>query len=249
MCTVTYLPHRDGFILTHNRDEAPSRSPAHISSAPAPGGRLLFPRDTKAGGTWIAAAGDGRTACLLNGAFVKHKHLPPYRRSRGLLLLDFFDWSDPDAFFADYPLGQIEPFTFLLFQPGRVAEFRWDGTQRHLTNLPFRQPHFWCSATLYPAPMQTRRELLFRDWLQTHPPEELSPDIAPDILNLHQTGSIGDPENDYVMNREGRVRTVSITQIIRRKDALEMTYADLLDGHRDRQRLSLLTPSGDIGSR
>ncbi|MBK9018424.1 MAG: NRDE family protein [Saprospiraceae bacterium] len=38
---------------------------------------LIFPRDTAAGGTWIAASDTNRVACLLNGAFVKHKHQPP----------------------------------------------------------------------------------------------------------------------------------------------------------------------------
>lgn len=91
MCTVTYLPVSTGFVLTQNRDEAPTRSPQIISKEKRFGTELLFPKDTKAGGTWIATARDGRTACLLNGAFEKHKHEPPYRLSRGLVLLDFLD--------------------------------------------------------------------------------------------------------------------------------------------------------------
>ncbi|HAD11338.1 MAG TPA: hypothetical protein DCF33_02760, partial [Saprospirales bacterium] len=111
MCTVTYLPLSNGFILTHNRDEAPARSPKSIVREGSPA--ILFPRDTHAGGTWIACSQSGRTACLLNGAFVLHRRQPPYRRSRGLLLLDFFDWKNADDFFAEYDLHNIEPFTFL----------------------------------------------------------------------------------------------------------------------------------------
>lgn len=223
MCTVTYLPISGGFVLTHNRDEAPSRSQHGLVRSDS----LIFPKDAKAGGAWIATANDGRTACLLNGAFVKHRHEPPYRRSRGLVLLDFFDWPEPHDFFEKYPLEGIEPFTFLLFQTEKVVQLRWDGNHRHLAELPPDQPHFWCSATLYPPNMQARREQIFRDWLEKN--KSLSSRSLPAaILNLHLTGSVGDPENDYVMNRDGRVRTVSITQVVRRKSGTRMRYFDLL---------------------
>jgi len=157
MCTVTYLPKPSGFILTHNRDEAPSRSPQSIvRENKLDGNTLLFPRDKKAGGTWIATTRHGRTACLLNGAFVKHHHSPPYRRSRGLILLDFFEWAEPDDFFQLYDFEGVEPFTMLVFAQNklsessipRVIEFRWDGQIRHLKNLPAHEAHFWCSSTL-----------------------------------------------------------------------------------------------------
>lgn len=236
MCTVTFLPGPAGFILTHNRDEAPSRSPNHISRAKIRGGdTLLFPRDTKAGGAWVAAAKSGKTACLLNGAFVKHHHSPPYRRSRGLLLLDFFEWENTDDFFQHYDLEGIEPFTFLFFQKNEIVELRWDGSRRFLKNLPPNEPHFWCSATLYPPEMQARREQVFRDWLSQN--KTLRP-LPSALCRLHLTGSVGDPENDFVMNRGGRVRTVSISQVLGNDAYLQMRYFDLLEGHRDRRQIA-----------
>lgn len=232
MCTVTYLPTEQGFILTHNRDEAPARSTPCIAREMHATGALLFPKDAKVGGAWIAASKEPRVACLLNGAFVKHHRQPPYRRSRGLLLLDFFDWLNPDVFFEQYDLHDIEPFTFLSFVPGRVVEFRWDGQARHLTALPPEAPHFWCSATLYPPDMQARRERVFQDWLQRQPIDSKRNRPA-NILRLHRTGSVGDPENDYVMNRSNRVRTVSITQVVQQGQVLRMRYWDLLEGNTD----------------
>ncbi len=135
MCTVTYLPIQGGFTLTHNRDEAPSRSLFSIERQRTNRrDTLLFPRDAKAGGTWIVATQSGKTACLLNGAFLKHHRQPPYRRSRGLMLLDFLDLEQPDSFFEQYPLEGIEPFTLLFFQQGNVVEFRWDGAERFHKN-------------------------------------------------------------------------------------------------------------------
>jgi Transport and Golgi organisation 2 len=234
MCTVTYLPNAAGFILTHNRDEAPARSPQNISRAPSTGDLLLFPRDTRVGGAWIVASRSGDTACLLNGAFIKHRHEPPYRRSRGLMLLDYFDYP-PTArnnFFENYSFDGIEPFTFLLFQKNRALQFRWDGHQKHLLPLPPDAPHFWCSATLYPPEMQDKREQVFRSWLDQNP----NPQPA-GLLRLHRQGSVGDPENDFVMNRGGRVCTVSITQVLRTPDSTVLRYHDLLEGTRVARRI------------
>jgi hypothetical protein len=242
MCTVTFFPAPAGFTLTHNRDEAPSRSPQHISREKTACDTLLFPRDTKAGGAWVATAKSGKTACLLNGAFVKHRHEPPYRRSRGLMLLDFFEHEKPDDFFNCYDLDGIEPFTFLFFQKNIVTELRWDGAQRHLKNLPPDEPHFWCSATLYPPEMQARREQVFRHWL-ANPQSPIRNPKSPipnpqSLLALHRTGSVGDPENDFVMNRSGKVRTVSITQVVLKNSVAQMRYFDLMEGHRDERRIT-----------
>lgn len=243
MCTVTFLPTRSGFILTHNRDEAPARSPQTLVRAQTPQGQgLLFPRDVKAGGTWIASSPHGRTACILNGAFVRHTHLPPYRRSRGLMLLDFFDWENPDEFFQRYDFEGMEPFTFLFFESrvnkesaARVLECRWDEQLVHLKELSGQEPHFWCSATLYPADMQVRRAQIFQHWLAQIPPgTNPSP---PQILQLHLTGSVGDPENDFVMSRGGRVQTVSVTQAILDEKKVAMRYLDLLGGNRSARRM------------
>jgi hypothetical protein len=247
MCTVTYLPTSAGFVLTHNRDEAPDRSPKIIERADSNyGGTLLFPRDTRAGGTWVAAAQSGKIACLLNGAFVKHAHRPPYRRSRGLLLLDFFDWADSDDFFGRYDLDGIEPFTLLFFQQKksanaensrRTVEFRWDGQARHHTNLPSHTPHFWCSATLYSPDWQVRREQVFRDWLRQKSAALRRPKAA--LLDLHLHGSVGDPEFDFVMNRGNRVRTVSVSQVTVDKNFARLRYLDLLSDNQDERAIRL----------
>ncbi len=238
MCTVTYLPIQGGFTLTHNRDEAPSRSLFSIERQRTNRrDTLLFPRDAKAGGTWIVATQSGKTACLLNGAFLKHHRQPPYRRSRGLMLLDFFDLEQSDSFFEQYPLEGIEPFTLLFFQQGNVVEFRWDGAERFHKNLPGNLAHFWCSATLYPPEMQVRREKVFRDWLASKAPGKAPDPLS--LIKLHLSGSVGDPTNDFVMQREGRVQTVSVTQVVSRKNFVRMRYVDLLGGKRDERLVSM----------
>lgn len=241
MCTVTYLPFQSGYVLTHNRDEAPLRSPTQISRVPGKPGTMLFPRDTKAGGAWVVVEQHGHTACLLNGAFLKHQHSPPYRRSRGLILLDFMEWPDREDFFTRYVLEEIEPFTLLSFHAKAVTEFRWDGNKRYRKELSPTETHFWCSATLYPPDMQIRREKIFRDWLENQKIAQADflqdAQLPAQILRLHLTGSVGDPANDYVMNRNNRVCTVSVTQVICQENAIEMRYTDLLQDQEDAQHL------------
>ncbi|HNG88894.1 MAG TPA: NRDE family protein [Saprospiraceae bacterium] len=237
MCTVTYLPVPGGFVLTHNRDEAPSRSAGGLMQTLLPQQpplALLHPRDSLKGGTWVAASGKGELACLLNGAFVKHAHQPPYRLSRGLMLLEFFGWAQPEHFFHDFDLEGIEPFTFIYLRQGRCTEWRWDGSRRHLAHLPPEQPHFWCSAPLYPPDMQLRRKEVFTRWMQG----VRTPHLAEEVWNLHHSGSVGDVEYDFVMNRGDRVRTVSITQVALNERGAEMTYEDLLGGNVFQERLS-----------
>jgi hypothetical protein len=243
MCTVTYLPQPSGFILTHNRDEAPARAAERIERERIGEERLLFPRDPRAGGAWMAAGERGRVACVLNGAFEKHRHAPPYRRSRGLVLLDFFAWPGPGEFFDRYDFEGIEPFTLVSAGPGRLEEFRWDGKERFFRELPAGRAQFWCSATLYPAPMRTRREQVFREWLAAGgagSPSSFLPSPR-SILDLHRTGSVGDPENDYIMNRSDRVRTVSITQAVVTSSELRMSYHNLLEKRKHFRRMTLLT--------
>jgi len=233
MCTVSYLPAATGFVLTHNRDEAPLRSPNQLIVEPVAGASLLFPKDTLAGGTWIAASDTGRAACLLNGAFLRHTRHLPYRRSRGLVLLDSFAYKQPLDFATSYHFDQIEPFTFLSFTATQLLELRWDGRERHINLLDTRQAHFWCSATLYTPEIQVLRQQVFLDWL-AQTPQPASPEA---VLHLHRTGSIGDPEQDFVMNRAGRAQTVSITQLVLNNNHWQMDYFDLPGGASDRQSM------------
>ncbi|HMR43967.1 MAG TPA: NRDE family protein [Saprospiraceae bacterium] len=225
MCTVTYIPvQKNHFILTSNRDEAPARSPKSISKKMLDNGScLIFPQDTKAGGTWIAASAGEKVVCLLNGAFAKHQHRPPYKMSRGHMVLGFFDYRDTQDFIRDFDFEGIEPFTMVIFDAGRLYECRWDEHELHSKNLPPEAAHIWSSATLYPPDYQTKRVQIFEKWLDSEP------DFSKEnILKLHRTGSVGNPEYNFVMNRQNLVRTVSITCIEKSAQQLSMDYFDLL---------------------
>ncbi len=210
-------------MLTSNRDEAPERSPQNLTRLQAAAQTLCFPRDEGAGGTWIAMSDAGRVVCVLNGAFEKHRHRPPYRRSRGLMVLDSFHFAKAEDFFAHYTFEGMEPFTLIMADGGCLWEARWDEQRLHLRTLDPAGRYLWSSVTLYDAHWRQRRQQWFRDWLATHP--EPGPEA---ILHFHRHGGEPDPWNGLVMNRHDLVRTVSIQQLVCAPPRLAMTYHDLL---------------------
>lgn len=237
MCTVTYISQPGGhFVLTSNRDENAARSPQHLDREEVGGATLIFPRDTAAGGTWIVASDTNRVACLLNGAFEKHKHQPPYKHSRGLMVLDFFSFATAEDFVEKYDFEGLEPFTFIIVDRGQPYELRWDEEQLHIKRLDPQGYYLWSSATLYPGEVGKMRQQWFQDWLEGR--QDFSPAA---ILDFHRSGGQGDDWNGFIMNRDGRVQTVSITQVVKNDAGISLTYNDLL-------RSKILVGSLTVGS-
>ncbi len=226
MCTLTFIPAGATRYLTSNRDEQTARATASLPEvAHLANGRALYPVDGKAGGTWIACHEVGNAMVLLNGAFQKHKHQPPYRTSRGLIFLQIFSHDCPDVGFEITDLSGVEPFTLVIVTQQRLVEARWDGREKFMVALDTTQPHIWSSATLYDDEVRQRREAWFEQWLEKHPQP-----AARDIRSFHEFAGDGDAANDLRMNRAGLLQTVSITGITLGPRKTEMHYRDLRAG-------------------
>ncbi len=227
MCTVSFLPLTDnGFILTSNRDEWTQRQPALAPRRHKINGKyVFFPQDPQAGGTWIATCEYNYTLCLLNGAFEKHHPQPPYRLSRGKMLLDFYAYDGLTDFITTYDFKGIEPFTLLVINSNnhvQLDELRWDGTTLHHIVKAANEPHIWSSATLYSAPIIHLREQWFANFLHQHPNF-----AQQDALHFHEFGGTDDSHSDLVMNRDNKVLTQSITSIQKDDKNYRMSYRDL----------------------
>lgn len=228
MCTVTYIPIKDVVFLTSNRDEKHWRSDARTPEVyEKTSGRMLFPKDGDAGGTWIAAHQNGNAAVFLNGGFVAHTPAPPYRKSRGLILLDLLDHVTPFNCFLAINLNGIEPFTAVLRDNGHLFECRWDGQHKHHKELNAAKPHIWSSCTLYNTETIAKRNSWFDEWVKLNP----SP-TQEEILHFHQFTGDGDMHNDLLMNRDGKVFTVSITSIVLTENEVTMDYLDVKNNQR-----------------
>jgi hypothetical protein len=240
MCTVSFLPKGgNDFILTSNRDEKESREIAHhpkefINQHI----KVVYPQDPRAKGTWIAMAENGFTLCLLNGGFAAHKSKPPYRKSRGVVLLDFFQYNNVNQFVVNYYFKNIEPFTLIIVDYKsalHLYEIRWDGKQVHLSFKDSKVSHIWSSVTLYTPDIRAEREQWFNDWKK----EQKTGFEAEKVKEFHLTGGKGDKENDLFMKRAGTF-TVSVSQIKKEGKALEMNYTDCMKHSSSTHALTLL---------
>ena len=227
MCTVTFIPRSSGFIMASNRDEHVLRPYAQSPGIyPFPGGNIAFPKDGKAGGTWIGMHEDGNVMVLLNGAFGRHIPKAEYRKSRGLIFLDILQHPDPATAFLEIDLQDIEPFTLALFAGRKLWDLRWDGDQKYHERLDELKPHIWSSAMLYEEPVRRQRELWFREWLKSVDTATVTLD---EVKEFHTFGGReGRTEEALVMSRDNLLKTVSITIIERRPPATVMYYHDLV---------------------
>jgi uncharacterized protein with NRDE domain len=222
MCTVTFIPVKDKFYITSNRDEKSLRKHAILPKSYMHNDfTLVYPKDTDADGTWIAMRHDGNAAVLLNGAFEKHVSMPPYRQSRGKVFLDIIATELPVKTFLKIDLLNIEPFTLIILHDKTLSECRWNGEKKFCKQLQSDQPYIWSSATLYSKEIIKKREQWFTEWLANNPVF-----TQENILNFHRFSGDGDRRNDLFMNRDDKMCTVSITGIELTDTVSKMFYLD-----------------------
>lgn len=222
MCTVSFIPRKDSFVFTSNRDEHESRPSAFLPKEKLINGKkIIFPQDPKAGGTWFAVNEAGMVAVLLNGAFKKHISKGGYVRSRGLVVLDIISNTDPHSYLNDLDLKGIEPFTIIVFQEGVLKEMRWDEAKKHIKILDIATSHIWSSATLYDEESIRHREQLFSSF------KKKINIGTEDIINFHSNNN-EDFENGFVIDRATGLKTFSVTQAILEKGSVSLKHMDLI---------------------
>jgi hypothetical protein len=229
MCTVTFLPvNNNKYILTSNRDEDVERPSALPFAEYTVGAKhIYFPKDQQAQGSWIAHDPNGYTLCLLNGAYEAHTRKASYKKSRGIMLLDFFEYNDPQRFADNYEFSGIEPFTLLMVysctdtNQTQLHEIKWNETSVDLIQYDATLPHIWSSATLYTPQIINERKQWFNTWLDKN-----SNYTTDAILFFHHFGGVGTTYNDLVINR-GNKKTVSISCIHKMEQLSEIIYEDI----------------------
>jgi len=224
MCTVTYIPlGNSDFILTSNRDIPFSRKRAeHPKKIVEDGVELSYPKDGKAGGTWIGLSDKKRLICLLNGGFDYHTSRTNYAKSRGLIVKELLKADDLHKGFQTVDLENVEQFTLTIVDWHKeleLIEFVWDGTKKHI-KLMSQEPHIWSSSTLYDKSVKKLRREWFLKWQKKNEISQKS------ILDFHHNAGIGDAFIDVMMNR-GLGGTVSITSIKKENKQLSMHYEDV----------------------
>lgn len=235
MCTVSFVNVNDTVIITSNRDEKVLRPSAIPPKEYTINGRnVIFPKDPKAGGTWFAVAANGTVLVLLNGADEKHKVSLPYRKSRGLIVLDIISSMSPRDFWNEIDLENIEPFTLVLFQESALFQLRWNGKEKESIPLDIHKNHVWSSSTLYPAVVREKRTNWFYTFLNANPVISET-----EMLHFHRYTEEGNQENGLVINRNDQMKTLSITQSVIEKNKVAILHCDLIA--QKEYRTSLIT--------
>lgn len=234
MCTLTFVPlSSTSYIFTSNRDERKSRSSAFAPSIHQKDGiSFLAPIDGQALGTWLGASEQGRVVCLLNGGIDSHVPTPPYKHSRGKIVLDALVEADVKQYLDNYNFYNIEPFTLLIVENKSIlqlSEFVWDGQSRFYKKLDATLPHIWSSSTLYSPHQKSKRAKKFLSWV-----DEIKRDID-QILSVHEALE-GKEELGLSMQRPHHC-TVSTTQLKVDNLSVSMLYHDRLS--QEKEHLSL----------
>lgn len=210
MCTLTFINNTSGISITSNRDEHIDRGNSKFPvTKEINHQKIIFPQDPQAGGTWLATSSNQRVIVLLNGAFLKHKHQPPYRLSRGIVVLDAFKYNSLKDFQQSYLLQDIEPFTLVHFDLKNqiIEEVRWNEKTASYATYNFQEPHIWSSATLYSPETRQQREDWFNQWLN-------KPNLnASEMMDFHHFGGGKTNSSTIKMERNAVLKTVSISQI------------------------------------
>ena len=222
MCTVTYVPRKEGFLFTSNRDELPSRNALDLVEKDD----VIYPQDALRKGTWYLIRKGHFVRTLLNGAAEKHKHEPPYRRSRGLMMLDALDWETINTFAADYNFFGIEPFTIVDINFAgdelKVTQVRWDEKEIEVKEFDPEEPKIWSSSPLYPPDVRDLREKWFANHLNEkgNSPESL--------FEFHNSEFSVDPTINVLMKRSVGPCSISISHFNQAKNSLR--HIDLVTG-------------------
>lgn len=122
----------------------------------------------------------------------------------------------------------MEPFTIITIETRALeiigfSEFIWDGVKKHFRALNPGEAFIWSSVTLYNEKNRQFRRQWFNRFIT-----EKNGNISPEnILGFHGGKHTGDSAINVIMEREGGLKTVSITQVVPGNGKLRMNYFDL----------------------
>jgi len=151
VCTLSFLPEKDGYVAAMNRDEQRKRAPALAPAIHRTGKlTLLYPREPS-GGTWIGGNARGNLLALLNWYSMERGKLPEKSRSRGEIIpiaLQETDAESTKRVLKQLNFAGIYPFRLFGFFPAQreIREWRWDA-ERLAVKFHEWGRHHWFSSS------------------------------------------------------------------------------------------------------
>jgi Transport and Golgi organisation 2 len=161
MCTISFVPGEDGYLVAMNRDELRTRPPALPPRILEINGlEVIYPRE-RAGGTWIACNAAGNVFALLNWDNADRALPSAKRQTRGAIIPRLIAETDSSAFgsrLEDLDLNRMNAFRLvgILRDGRRVREWRWDGVRLKDADFAWARQH-WFSSSLSDALAEENR--------------------------------------------------------------------------------------------
>jgi hypothetical protein len=218
MCSVSFLPREDGFILAMNRDERLSR----ISALPPEvlehdGMVALYPRELS-GGTWIGVNSAGMTFALINW-YSQADCADGNPISRGEVvraLLPARSSAMAAGLLRKLPLQRMNPFRLMVVSPSERSLTEWRSVcgDPEQFILPWKRHHWFSSGLDERKANQIRRRTCAR--MIHHPVDLLS------LRRLHRSHAPKAGAFSLCMH-QSEACTVSYTEINVR-GAMATTY-------------------------
>jgi len=219
MCTLTFVPKRDGYDLAMNRDERLNRGAADPPSRfLADGVGAICPRDIE-GGTWIAVNASGIALALLNWNDVPCNVRK--ERSRGVLiptLIAGCTLREVRTAFDRLNLTGILPFRVAGFFPEEqeIHEWRWDLSTLQSRTFPWVRQHWFSSSQSDTKAGDIRGAVCDSAWNQADAGSALW------LRQLHASHRNG-PAFGLCVHHEG-VQTLSYTEVTCSPGKVQMKY-------------------------
>ena len=214
MCTVTIVPHDEGFRVVCNRDERRTRPAALPPRLLRVGARVAaFPTDPLGGGTWIGVNDAGLVLALLNAAAAvgSDDGRPIARpRSRGFVVRAMLERGSADSILealGGFDPAAFNPYRLVIIHAPTVTVVSSDGDRVVASQAPLAHPMLFTSSSLGDALVEPPRRDLFERMVV-----RASGRILDAQVRFHQHQWRARPEISVHMERADAL-TVSRTQV------------------------------------
>lgn len=164
MCTLSWKPLNNGYVLFFNRDESRDRAVARGPSLQQNDGvEFLSPTDGARGGTWLLVNAHGISVALLNNyaSTQSVKKVNPGLSSRGMLPLECSDCvsvAEAITRIETMPLEHYPPFHLLVAGADEASVLTWNGDACFSETLDASGAMLTTSAFRSKTVAKTRRE-------------------------------------------------------------------------------------------
>lgn len=222
MCTVTFVPKENGYLLGMNRDEQRSRATALPPGRHRALGREIVCPAESGGGTWIALNDAGVSFALINWYSIPSPPItdPITRGSIIPSLSGLATVAEIRQMLDRLTLDRVRPFRLVAVIPGerRVEQFDWNGSRLDPIRHDWR-PRQWASSghdersavrarvTVFEESLNRTSSTVEKNWLRrlhaSHRPEK-----GPFSICMHRAEAV----------------TVSYTEIEVGEMNLRLTY-------------------------